>query len=84
MKITRTENNPVYSIFYLLYFVLSFYRDLYGWEDARPTAIDNFKKQRGEMHHILETMLSSDLKLGLNTAFGAEKDWALEVCNQWI
>ncbi|XP_052678415.1 leukotriene A-4 hydrolase-like isoform X2 [Crassostrea angulata] len=44
--------------------VRTLYRDLYGWEDARPTAIDNFKKQRGEMHHILETMLSSDLKLG--------------------
>nr|XP_034306708.1 leukotriene A-4 hydrolase isoform X4 [Crassostrea gigas] len=44
--------------------VRTLYRDLYGWEDARPTAIDNFKKHRGEMHHILETMLSTDLKLG--------------------
>eukprot|EP00105_Crassostrea_gigas_P000849 XP_011412804.2 PREDICTED: leukotriene A-4 hydrolase-like [Crassostrea gigas] len=44
-------------------FVRPLYRDLYGWEDARPTAIENFKKHRDEMHNTTATMLAKDLKL---------------------
>lgn len=46
-------------------FVRPLYRDLYGWEDARPTAIENFKKHRDEMHNTTATMLAKDLKLNI-------------------
>lgn len=44
---------------------VSHFRDLYGWEDARPTAIENFKKHRDEMHNTTATMLAKDLKLNI-------------------
>lgn len=44
-------------------FSFSFCRDLYAWEDARPTAIENFKKHRGEMHNTTANMLAKDLSL---------------------
>ncbi|XP_061187938.1 leukotriene A-4 hydrolase-like isoform X2 [Saccostrea echinata] len=44
-------------------FVRPLYRDLYGWEEARPIAIQNFQTHRGEMHNTTATMLAKDLKL---------------------
>nr|XP_022300395.1 leukotriene A-4 hydrolase-like isoform X2 [Crassostrea virginica] len=44
-------------------FVRPLYRDLYGWEEARPTAIQNFQTHRGEMHNTTATMVAKDLKL---------------------
>ncbi|XP_062597065.1 leukotriene A-4 hydrolase-like, partial [Saccostrea cucullata] len=44
-------------------FVRPLYRDLYGWEEARPIAIQNFQTHKGEMHNTTATMLAKDLKL---------------------
>ena len=38
-------------------------RDLYGWEEARPAAIDNFVKHRAEMHSTTAKEVAKDLHL---------------------
>lgn len=44
-------------------FVRPLYRDLYGWEDVRQKAIDNFKANRPNMMHVSAYTLAKDLHL---------------------
>ena len=38
-------------------------RDMYAWEDARETALETFKKNRGSMMKVSVQGLEKDLKL---------------------
>ncbi|XP_076469755.1 leukotriene A-4 hydrolase-like isoform X1 [Babylonia areolata] len=46
-------------------FVRPIYRDLYQWEDARQSAIDNFLRHREEMHNTTAKEVAKDLHLNL-------------------
>lgn len=38
-----------------------FSRDLFMWEQARPKAVANYEKHKGEMHVLTRTMVGKDL-----------------------
>ena len=42
-------------------FVRPLYRDLYGWEEQRQTAVANFLAHRGEMMYVTADMVAKDL-----------------------
>ena len=42
-------------------FVRPLYRDLYGWEEQRQTAVENFMAHRGEMMYVTADMVAKDL-----------------------
>ena len=51
--------NDALCIFYLFISCSA----LYAWEQARPVAIEAFKKQRPYMHDTTASMVAKDLKL---------------------
>merc|ERR550519_2614745 len=42
-------------------FVRPLYRDLYGWEEKRQTAVENFLAHRAEMMYVTADMVAKDL-----------------------
>ena len=40
----------------------AFFRDLFLWEQARPKAVANYDKYKGEMHSLTATMVGKDLQ----------------------
>ena len=44
-------------------FTRPLYRDLNDWDEARPRAIETFKKNRTSMHNTTASLVAKDLKI---------------------
>ena len=44
-------------------FTRPLYRDLNGWDEARPLAIATFEKNRASMHNTTASLVAKDLGL---------------------